>query len=151
MMTVNVVCRWDLFTLPFYGSFKGFVIICGIGLALSLHFFKMLIRLIGEGWLTGIITVLEVVWCIVTILLAVFVQPLAIVCAILLGAAAVMGIRRRQRQHHRDEMYKEGGDDETMHVTKDSQVEPDDALLRQAEKGGRINSNYVQMSERQTQ
>lgn len=42
--------------------FQIILVICGIGLALCLHLFKMFVRLLGEGCLTGLLTAMEVTW-----------------------------------------------------------------------------------------
>jgi len=80
-------------------AFQCIMVICGICLALTMHFFKMLIRLIGEGWLTNILTILESSWCVTTVLMAVFIRAIAIfVAVILLTAASWLWWRRCQRQ-----------------------------------------------------
>eukprot|EP00541_Cyclophora_tenuis_P004667 CAMPEP_0116562002 /NCGR_PEP_ID=MMETSP0397-20121206/11908_1 /TAXON_ID=216820 /ORGANISM="Cyclophora tenuis, Strain ECT3854" /LENGTH=275 /DNA_ID=CAMNT_0004088231 /DNA_START=188 /DNA_END=1015 /DNA_ORIENTATION=+ len=87
-------------------GFKIFVVAMGILLALSLHVFKMLIRLIGEGWLTYCLTIIETTWCVTTILIALFIRPIAIAIAVAMIVAAVYGIihtlyKRNQRSRER--------------------------------------------------
>ena len=89
----------------------------GLVLALSLHFFKMVVRLIGEGWLTPCLTVLEVTWCVTTVFVVIFIRPLAIFVALVAIICACFGmyyfvkrgvykLSARQRQDIRDK--KEG-------------------------------------------
>mmetsp|Transcript_45971 Transcript_45971/g.68409 ORF Transcript_45971/g.68409 Transcript_45971/m.68409 type:complete len:289 (-) Transcript_45971:137-1003(-) len=62
--------------------FWQFMLICfGIILSLAMHAAKMLVRLIGVGWLTACITVLEATWVICTITIALFIRPISIVIA----------------------------------------------------------------------
>ena len=71
------------------------LIIFGICLALSMHLTKMFVRMIGVGWLTSILTVVEVSWTISTVTMAIFIQQIAIfLAAIMIGAAAVVVKRK---------------------------------------------------------
>ena len=89
------------------------IVAIGVGLALLVHLLKMLIRLVGQGWLTGCMTILERIWCIFSIVVAVFVKPLAIVFAAVLcvGAATVI-----KRKYFRDSSANEQEDHEMNHV-----------------------------------
>ena len=75
--------------------FQVILVLCGIVLALSLHFFKMLVRLLGEGCLTGLLTALEVMWTCCVITVVIFIKPVAIVVAALLCFAAVHAIKKK--------------------------------------------------------
>lgn len=63
----------------FFITFQIIVVIVGVALALSMHLFKMLVRLAGEGWFTQLLTVAEITYVVTTILLAVYIRPFAIV------------------------------------------------------------------------
>jgi hypothetical protein len=76
------------------GPLQVFLMIVGIVLALSIHFFKMIVRLIGEGWLTGCLTIMETIWTISTIFIVLYIQSVAIVLAIVIGLAAGYGLYR---------------------------------------------------------
>jgi hypothetical protein len=77
-------------------TFFHFVIIGGgIGLALCMHLIKMLVRLVGEGWLTNILTVLETIWTVTTVMIAVFFKPFAILFAGILLIASGWFIKKR--------------------------------------------------------
>jgi len=60
-------------------SFQIFVVLIGVGLALSMHLFKMLVRLAGEGWLTQILTIGEITFVAATILIATYIRPMALI------------------------------------------------------------------------
>jgi len=75
--------------------FQVILVICGVMLALSLHLFKMLVRLLGEGCLTGLLTAMEVTWTFCVITVVIFIQPIAIVVAVLLCWFAALGIKRK--------------------------------------------------------
>lgn len=75
--------------------FKFLVIFIGIGLAFGLHLFKMLVRLIGEGWLTNILTVVEASWVLTTVLLAIFVKQIAILIAVFIAMAASYILKKK--------------------------------------------------------
>jgi len=77
---------------------KAFLLVTGIGLALSMHAVKMLIRLIGEGWATSCLAVLEVVGVSMTITLAVFIRPIAIVVGSFIVLIGVYNLARILRE-----------------------------------------------------
>lgn len=81
------------------------VILCAFGVALALlvHLFKMLIRLLGEGCLTCCITVIEYTWITISLFLAIFIKPLAIVIAIVLLCSAAYGFVKRNKVWRRNE------------------------------------------------
>lgn len=104
---------------------RAFVVVTGIGLASTMHLFKMLVRLIGVGWLTGCLTVVETLWCVTTVLAAVFVRTTAVVFATVILGAVGWHWRRRltrsQREREEEEASRRrqlaskrrgGGDDE---------------------------------------
>lgn len=74
--------------------FQVCVVVSGILLSLSVHALKMVLRLIGEGWLTYCLTVMEVFWCVCTFLVAIYIRPVAIAIAAIVIIAAVYSIKR---------------------------------------------------------
>lgn len=70
------------------------IVFIGIGLAISMHLLKLLVRLIGEGWLTAVLTVLEASWCITTIIVAIFIRPIALFIAALICLGFAFNIKR---------------------------------------------------------
>ena len=79
------------------GALIGFqivVVLIGIVLAFSFHALKMTIRLLGAGWLTNCITVLETLWIVTTITVAIFIRPIAILIAVGICCGAVFSIKR---------------------------------------------------------
>ena len=78
------------------------MVIFGVGLGLTMHLFKMLVRLIGEGWLTNILTILETSWTITTVIMAIFIRQVAIVIAAGLLVAAVWHWKRKWQQHRNE-------------------------------------------------
>ena len=75
--------------------FQFIIVITGIGLALLLHLFKMIVRLFGEGCLTGVLTCLEVTWTFFAITVVIFIRPIAIVVAAFLVFCAGYTIKRK--------------------------------------------------------
>lgn len=75
--------------------FQVILVICGVGLALCLHLFKMLVRLLGEGCLTGLLTAMEVTWTFCVITVVIFIKPIAIIVAVVLLWAAALAIKRK--------------------------------------------------------
>lgn len=79
------------------GALIGFqivVVLTGIVLAFSVHALKMTIRLLGTGWLTNCLTVLETLWIVTTITVAVFIRPIAILIAVCICCGAIFSIKR---------------------------------------------------------
>jgi len=78
---------------------KGVVILLGIFLSLSIHIFKMIMRIIGlacsGGCCSPCFTIIEVTITTLGVMLAVFIQPIAIVMVILLLFAAGFAINRK--------------------------------------------------------
>lgn len=75
--------------------FQIIIVLTGIGLALLLHLFKMIVRLFGEGCLTGVMTCLEVTWTFFAITVVIFIRPIAIVVAAWLLFCAGYTIKRK--------------------------------------------------------
>ena len=94
-------------------SFRVVVIIIGIGLALSMHLFKMLVRLAGEGWLTQLLTVGEISFVVITILLATYIRPLAIATGGIILFASIYSFKRRywDRRKEKDNIGNEADTD----------------------------------------
>lgn len=75
--------------------FQVVLVLFGVALAMSLRFFKMLLRLLGEGCLTGLLTALEVTWTCCVITMVIFIKPIAIVVAVMLCLAAAHAIKKK--------------------------------------------------------
>jgi hypothetical protein len=94
------------------------LVVVGIGLSVLIHLFKMIIRLLGEGCLTNCLTILETLWIVLTILLAIYIRPIAIGVAIVLGCAAAFSFKRRivDKIHKKEEAEAEqqGAQDPTV-------------------------------------
>lgn len=75
--------------------FKIFIVVVGVGFSLGMHFFKMIVRLVGEGWLTNCLAVLEVMFCCVTVTMAVFIREIAIFVACCMGVAVLFTIKHK--------------------------------------------------------
>ena len=71
------------------------VMLCvfGVGLTLLVHLGKMVVRLMSEGCCTGCITVVEETWVVTSIVLCIFIVPIAIGTALLLFVAAGLGFK----------------------------------------------------------
>lgn len=89
--------------------FQIILVISGVVLALSLHLFKMFIRLLGEGCLTGLITAMEVTWTFCVVTLVIFIQPVAIVVAVFLCFAAVHAARKHYKKKKKERQEEEDG------------------------------------------
>jgi membrane protein implicated in regulation of membrane protease activity len=71
------------------------LVFIGAVLALSIHFCKMLIRLLGEGCLTWLITIIEVSTVFFSVLLSIFIRQFAIFIAVVFVCAAVYNGKKR--------------------------------------------------------
>lgn len=84
----------------------------GIFLALLVHLCKMLLRLMGEGCCTCCITISEITWVLVSVTICIFIVPIAIGAAILLGIAAGFGFKswweKRQKKKAEAEAAVDG-------------------------------------------
>ncbi len=87
--------------------FQVILVLSGVLLALSLHLFKMFVRLLGEGCCTGLMTALEVMWTFCTVFLVIFIKPIAIVVAIFLCFAAVRAVRRKLAEKKKKQQEEE--------------------------------------------
>lgn len=82
--------------------------IFGICLALLVHLFKMLIRIFGQGCMTCCITTMEYTWITISLFLAIFIKPIAIVIAVVLIGSATFGFMKRHKLWRRNENYPGG-------------------------------------------
>jgi hypothetical protein len=80
--------------------FQIFIVLFGIVLAFSIHGLKMLLRIIGVGWLTNCLTVLETMWIITSITMALFIRPIAIIIAAFICCGALFSIKRNLLDKH---------------------------------------------------
>ncbi|KAL9180612.1 hypothetical protein ACHAXT_011065 [Thalassiosira profunda] len=81
----------------------------GIVLALSIHFCKMLLRLMGEGCLTQIITIVEATTVCTSVLISIFVRQFAIFAAACLVLAAAYGAKRKYDKWQEKKEGEAGG------------------------------------------
>ncbi|KAL7449283.1 hypothetical protein ACHAXS_000196 [Conticribra weissflogii] len=112
--------------------FQIIIIFIGILLALSLHFFKMLIRLLGVGCLTQFLTVVEATIVIAGVLISVFVRKFAVFFAGCMLLAAGYNAKRRyekwEETHGEEERRRiaalaSGGNDERAPATEYERME----------------------------
>lgn len=96
--------------------FQIILVVCGVGLALALHLFKMLVRLMGEGCLTGLLTALEVMWTFCVVTVVIFIKPIAIVVAVVLFWVAALGIKRKFYDKKKEEAAITLEDDDVVVV-----------------------------------
>ena len=83
--------------------FQAILLLCGMVLAISLHFLKMLIRLMGEGCLTQLITIGEALTVILGVCLSVFIRQFAIVIAAFLCLGAAHGAKKKYEKWNKEE------------------------------------------------
>lgn len=85
------------------------LVFIGAILALSIHFCKMLIRLLGEGCLTWLITIIEVTTVFLSVLLSIFIRQFAIFIAVVFVFAAVYNGKKRydKRKEEREEQQQQ--------------------------------------------
>jgi len=81
----------------------------GVVLALSIHLLKMIIRIIGEGWLTQILTVVEVSFCVITVTISIYVTQFAIFMAIVFILAMFSSLYKRFKKYREN---KQAPDDQ---------------------------------------
>eukprot|EP00569_Conticribra_weissflogii_P017075 CAMPEP_0171390988 /NCGR_PEP_ID=MMETSP0880-20121228/947_1 /TAXON_ID=67004 /ORGANISM="Thalassiosira weissflogii, Strain CCMP1336" /LENGTH=264 /DNA_ID=CAMNT_0011903527 /DNA_START=193 /DNA_END=987 /DNA_ORIENTATION=+ len=123
------------------------IIFTGILLALSLHFFKMLVRLLGVGCLTPFLTVVEATTVVTGVLISVFVRKLAIVFAGCMLLAA--GYNAKRRYEKWEERHK-GDDDERQlqqHQHQQCEVSGSGDALSGGHHGRAITTEYEQMKD----
>lgn len=121
--------------------FQGFLLAVGIGLAILIHLFKMIVRLLGEGCLTNFITVVETTWIAMSITIAIYIRPIAVGIAILLSCAAAFSFKRhfydKRIKRRRDaEAEAEGETTRNLPLATDTELAPTGA-----------STSYVAMSE----
>lgn len=75
-----------------------FAVVTGVGVALAVHLIKMLIRLFGEGWLTNVLAVLEIIVVTFSVLVVVFIRYVAILFAACLLTSMVWYFSKGRRQ-----------------------------------------------------
>ena len=83
--------------------FRVILVLCGMILAISIHFFKMFMRLLGEGCLTQLVTVIEAMTVICSVLISIFVRQFAIFVAGCLFMAAGYNAKKRYEKWHEEE------------------------------------------------
>jgi len=86
--------------------FQVMIVIIGIGLALSMHMVKMVVRLIGQGWLTNCLAVVEASWCVITITLAIFIRPIAIFIAVCIFVVGAYNIKRKVFENRKSAQHE---------------------------------------------
>lgn len=89
--------------------FQVILVLCGMVLALCLHFMKMLIRLMGTGCLTQFITIGEALTVIFGVCISVFIRQFAIVIAAFLCLGAAHGAKKKYEKWQKEEA-EEGAD-----------------------------------------
>lgn len=94
--------------------FQVIVIVIGVGLAVSVHMLKMLIRLVGIGWLTNCLTVIETTFCIVAVTLSIYIRQVAIFLACLILVVSIFNLGRvllDKRQQEKSKKMSQFHDD----------------------------------------
>ncbi|EJK54572.1 hypothetical protein THAOC_25790 [Thalassiosira oceanica] len=122
--------------------FRVVLVLFGSMLALSMHFFKMLMRLVGEGCLTCCITVLEASIVCTTVLASIFVRQFAIVTCFAFLSAALFNAKRRH-ERRKEKLAKEAAVERT---TRWRSVDGDDG--EEAEECDRKKSPAKKASEK---
>lgn len=84
-----------------------FALITGVGVALAVHLIKMLVRLFGEGWLTNILAILEIIIVTFSIIVVVFIQYVAILFAACLLTSMVWYFSKGRREASKKKKEKE--------------------------------------------
>jgi len=112
--------------------FRILLVFFGIILALSIHFFKMMIRLLGEGCLTQCITVLEATTVCISVLVSIFVRQFAIFTASCLLFAAGYGAKKRWNKWQRGRSV----DDHNSNAATTPSAVTDEYVKMEAEKSG---------------
>ena len=124
------------------------LVVIGIGLALLIHLFKMIIRLLGEGCLTNCITVMETTWIATTVTIAIYIREVAVAIAILLGFAAAYSFKRHiydKRMKKNEEMNRSiTAEEAPATVTREipHATAPDESLDKDA-----VETDYVVLDE----
>ena len=81
------------------------VVLCTVGviIAILVHLFKLLMRVIGEGCCTCCITSVEYTWTVSTVIITILIVPVAIATAIILIIAASVGFKKKVLDKRREE------------------------------------------------
>lgn len=84
------------------------VILCFVGviIAILVHLFQLLMRVIGEGCCTCCITSIEYTWTITSVIVTILIVPIAIVTAIILIIAALVGFKKKVWDERMEEKRK---------------------------------------------
>lgn len=75
-----------------------FAVVTGVGVALAVHLIKMLVRLFGEGWLTNILAILEIIIVTFCVIVVIFIQYVAILFAAFLLTSMVWYFTKGRRK-----------------------------------------------------
>jgi len=121
-----------------------FVIVSGIGVALTMHFFKMLVRLVGAGWLTSFLTVAETLYCIIGLLLAIFFQAFAILFASAILFTVLWHWRRRLNRTQ-EQKEKEQSMRQQQLDTKKNGKQANDVIKSENESTATLSTPYNTM------
>lgn len=124
--------------------FQVILVFCGMVLALSLHFLKMLIRLLGEGCLTQLITIGEALAVIFGVCISVFIRQFAILIAAFLCVGAAYGARKKYEKWQKEEV-EEAGDTSRFDRFRRLFSNKHDNVVKKNQ--GKNENNYVQMEE----
>jgi hypothetical protein len=84
-----------------------FAVVTGVGVALAVHLIKMLVRLFGEGWLTNILAVLEIIIVTFAVIVVIFIQYVAILFAACLLTSMVWYFTKGWRKAREKKEAKE--------------------------------------------
>jgi len=84
-----------------------FALVTGVGVALAVHLIKMMLRLFGEGWLTNILAILEIIIVTFSVLVVVFIQYVAILFAAFLLTAMVWYFSKGRRKANKKKREQE--------------------------------------------
>lgn len=111
--------------------FQIVVVLIGIILAFSIHALKMVLRLIGEGWLTNCLTILETTWIVTTITMAIFIRPMAIIIAAGMCCGALFSIKRNYWDKRRKQQQgQQQQDDDNNQASLAANAHEDDDYVR---------------------
>lgn len=133
---------------------QGFLIVVGIGLALLIHMFKMIVRLLGEGCLTNFITIVETTWIAISITIAIYIRPIAIGVAILLGCAGAFSFKRNfyDKRFKRQENQNDDNNTRELPLAGDTDYNEkeatNEATTLASTDQSRTTTSYVVMAER---
>lgn len=121
------------------------LVIFGIILAISIHFFKMLIRLLGEGCLTQCITVLEATTVCISVLVSIFVRQFAIFVAACLLIAAGYNAKKRWDKWQEKKKLQEAAE-QAPQQTRSLENDENDAAAATTN----VTDEYVRIEDKET-